>query len=236
MNVTTQIQGRKDDHLLAEKGGRGFPYIAFLDDEGGLIAAQPGRERTVEGFQKTLAGTVQAFLDLRAKARSGDATAQIDFALLEGDLGRITFEEVQQRLGDGKLSDAQTAKLRGVEASAVLAAAVKELQTVRDEEGFLPVGKKVADAYAQGLMPDGTERRQQFLSVAFNYALATKDAALATKALDALKPVIKELAGDDPRVADWIKSQEGKIAALGEAKKEGCGDEGVEEGGGEGGK
>lgn len=209
-----------------------------MDDAGGVIAAQPGRDRTVEGFRKTLAGNVQHFLELRAKATSGDPAAQIDFALLEGDLGRITFDEVQQRLEGKKLSDAQKLQCGGVQAGAVLAGVMKELQSVRDEQGFVPVGKKIADAYAEGLMPNGAERRQQYLSIVFNYALIQKDAAMATKALDAMKPVLKEMVGDDPRLADYFKGLEAKIEALGEAKEEGCGeeDEGIEEGSGEGDK
>jgi hypothetical protein len=232
LHITTHIAGREGDGLLDDKGGRGFPYIVFMDDEGQVIAVQPGRERTVEGFQKTLAGDVKRFMDLRAKALSGDAAAQIDFALLKGELGWVPFEDLKKQLDGKELSDAQRQQLRALEANALLAEVAKELAAAKSDDGFVAPAKRIVDAYAQGLLPSGPERQQQYLSIVFSYALFQKDAALAKKALDALTPVLKQMVGDDPRLAAWIRDQEDKIAALNDAGA--ADDEGIDEGSGEG--
>jgi len=203
-----------------------------MDDEGQVIAVQPGRERTVEGFQKTLAGDVQRFMDLRAKALSGDAAAQVDFTLLKGELGWIPFEDLKKQLDGKELSGAQRQQLGGLQANALLAEVAKELAVAQNGDGFAVPAKKIVDAYAQGLLPSGAERQQQYLGIVFSYGLVQKDAALARKAFDALKPVVKQMVGDDPRLAAWIREQEDKIAALKDASAED--DEGIDEGCGEG--
>ncbi len=234
LNITSHVEGRKDDNLLAEKGGRGFPYIVFMDDAGNVLAKQPDTERTVEGFRKTLAGSVQRFLDLRAKAQAGDAAAQIEFALLEGDMGTIPFEEVQKRLEGKKLSDAQKAQLGELEMGAMIAAVGK----AEGEDASRAAMKKVADAYAAGRMPAAKERQYEFLNILLTYGMAEEDPDLAQKALDALKPVLREMMGTgNKRLEDQISALEDKIADLRAAKEGGKGgDEGIEEGCGEGAK
>ncbi len=204
-----------------------------MDDAGNVIAKQPGSERTVEGFRKTLAEKVQRFLDLRAKAQAGDPAAQIDFALLEGEMGSITFEEVQKRLEGKKLSDAQKAQLSDVELGAMMAA----VGEATDQESAKAAMKKLADAYAAGRMPNSKEGKFEFLNVLVNYGLTAGDPDVAQKALDALKPLLRESMGsNNKRLEDQIRAVEDKIANLRTAKEGGTGedDEGVEEGCGEG--
>lgn len=200
-----------------------------MDDEGGVIAVQG--ERTVAGFEKTLNGKAQRFLDLKAKAASGDAAAQIDFALLEGELGRVPFEDLKKRLAGKKLSDAQTAALGDVELGAMMAV----VQGAQDEATARAGLKVVADAFASGRLPADTQRRQTFLGFTLSYALSTEDAALAQKAFEPLKALIEEEHGkDNEQVKEWVRKVGHKIADLRAASEEQSGsDEGIEEGCGE---
>ncbi len=201
-----------------------------MDEEGSVLATQG--DRTVAGFDATFK-RLQRLFDLRAKARSGDAAAEIDVALLEGDLELIAFDEVQKRLEGKKLSDAQNGLFKDVELSSMMA----EVDKAPDEAAGKAVAKKLADAYAAGRLPATKERKQRFFFILLQYADSEQDADLAQKALDAVKPMLKEEMGDDPRLAAWIQKRQDAIEELRAKKEGGCGgDEGMEEGCGEGGK
>lgn len=225
LNIMTKIEGRKDDNLLGEKGGRSFPYIIFMDETGGVLAV-PG-DRSVEGFQKILGGKVKEFTDLRAKAQSGDAVAQIDFALLEGNLGRISYEDVQKRLEGKKLSDVQKALLGDVELGVLMA----DVGKATDKTSAQTAMKKVAEAYAAGRVPTGSEKKMEFLGIVLQEGLTEEDPDLAQKALDAVKPLYEEAYGkDNPKLQQWLQGVADKISEM-RAAEEGCGEEeGIEEG------
>lgn len=230
INITTRIEGRKDEDLFQKKGGRGFPYIVFLDQGGDLIAKQPGNARTVEGFQKTLDGDVKHFADLQAKAKAGDPAAQVDLALLEGDLGRIPFEEIEQRIAGKELSEAQSAMLVDVELGLLMA----ELDKAKSEDEANASAKKVADSFGAGRIPNDAEKKQRFIQISLSYAVREENPDLAQKAFDALRPLYEAQHGkDNPQLQRWIQQVSDKIAEM-RAATEGCGDdEGMEEGCGE---
>ena len=90
-----------------------------MDAEGSVLVTQGAR--SVAGFEANL-GKLQRLFDARAKAKAGDAAAEIDVALSEGELDMIPFEEVQKRLENKKLTEAQTAMLGEVELGAMVSA------------------------------------------------------------------------------------------------------------------
>ncbi len=73
-HLTTHIDGNPHENLFREKGGSMYPYMAFLDAEGHVLAVQT--ERSVDGFRKTLDGDVAAFRALCEQAAAGDADAR----------------------------------------------------------------------------------------------------------------------------------------------------------------
>ena len=85
-HVTSHVGSDPYQGLLQEKGGGGFPYLAFLDDKGEVIAAHDG-PRTLEAFRST-AGTVREYRDLLEKAESGDAEAKTALFFCRIDLGQ----------------------------------------------------------------------------------------------------------------------------------------------------
>ena len=129
LHVTTRIEGRENEDLLQRKGGSGFPYFAVLDPQGGLIAQHQGA-RTVEGFRETI-GKGREFMDLAAKAASGDEQAIIGFAIREAQLGRIDYAEVQQRTAGLTLTPEQQAQLKSVMAQSVVSEHYEKLAATR---------------------------------------------------------------------------------------------------------
>ena len=51
-HVTSQVPGDKNQDLLQKKGGTGFPFIAFMDSEGNVIAKHEA-SRTAYGWART---------------------------------------------------------------------------------------------------------------------------------------------------------------------------------------
>ncbi len=198
-----------------------------MDEEGTVFATQ--NDRTVAGFEQTLM-RLQRLVDLRAKAKTGDDAAEIDVALLEGDLELLSFDEVQKRLDGKKLSDAQNELLRDVEITSMLNAVVS---AGRDQAAAMAAAKKVTDAYTAGRVPASKGRHQLFYFIVFQSALAEGDPDLAQKALDAVKPLVREMVGNDQSFDAWAREQQEAVEDV-RAKKAAGAEEGVEEGCGEG--
>jgi hypothetical protein len=94
LHITTMIPGEKHGDLLEQKGGYAYPWIVFMDATGDILLEHKG-ERTAEAFGKT--GTeAKAYVALREKAAKGDATAKIDFAILQLTLLKVTVAEADQ--------------------------------------------------------------------------------------------------------------------------------------------
>jgi hypothetical protein len=199
-----------------------------MDEKGDVLVTQGAR--SVAGFEATL-GKLTRLMDLRAKAATGDAGAQIDLALAEGDLDLIPFEEVQKRIEGKKLTDAQKAMLAEVEYGSMIASIYKATDKAAQQE----LAKKIADCFVAGRLPTDAGRKQAFYQVTLSYAMNEGDPDLAQKALDVLRPMLEQEHGkDNPQLQNSFRRVEDKIAEMREAQKEGCGaDEGIEEGCGE---
>lgn len=72
-HVTTDLLEDRWPDLLSEKGGTGWPHVAFLDAEGEVLLPHKGPD-TVEGFAKS-AADARTYLAARAAAAGGDRTA-----------------------------------------------------------------------------------------------------------------------------------------------------------------
>lgn len=108
-HITTRVPGDPDQGLLYDKGGRGFPTLAFLDAEGRMVARQG--QRTVDGFDETLQGAVQDFFALEKRAKS-DPAARDEFLKRQVELGQIDdFAKMRKRIEASKLSDGDKAGL-----------------------------------------------------------------------------------------------------------------------------
>lgn len=198
LHVTTQIPGRANDDMLGKVGGRGFPHLCVLDADGSVLATHTG-DRSAPGFAKT-AGKAMEYVDLRKKAESGDQAARIDFAILRGEMGKLTVAELHAELAPlGKLSPAQEKALGGVLANAQF-----------DEIQRTAVGEKCAGMLAKGHIPADEQKRGSFWMQIMEYADFRKDAALYEQALEGAKAIY----GGNPQAAGFFKTKEARLAEL----------------------
>jgi len=93
---TSQVEDEPYPKLLSEKGGRGFPYVAFLDAEGEVITPQGYDKLTVKGFHETLA-KVNDFIRLEKLAQDGDKSAETPLFIAKVKLGRFNFAEASKQ-------------------------------------------------------------------------------------------------------------------------------------------
>ena len=73
-HVTSRVPTDSHQELLHEKGGHGFPYIVFMDAEGGVLAEPDGR--TIEAYRKTGAECAE-LVKMKAEAEKGDPRARV---------------------------------------------------------------------------------------------------------------------------------------------------------------
>jgi hypothetical protein len=194
--------------LLSEKGGRGFPYLVYLDAEGGVLGSPKGR--TVKAFEDGLADAkkeVARLAELRKKAASGDAEAVA--LLLESELktGRVTFADGQKRRAAMKNLSPETAQK--------LDAALTELEVrgvmsgLKSREDLPKAAEQFRAMVAAGRTPTG-ENAGTFWNVLFSDAEMRKDVDAATAALEGMKKV----SGTDQRSAMVLKNMETRIAKM----------------------
>ena len=211
-NITSHVPADKDQDLLEQKGGEGFPYLIFMDSKGNVLAKHED-QRDAEGFART-GKKATAFLELKAKADKGDKAAQIDVAIAQLELGHITSEEARKKLsGLGTISKAQQAKMDAL----LVAAEVREtLKSVTEEKGTqLAAGKKFLDMRKAGkAAPEGDEA-QGFWILIMIYAEEQKDAGTFSDALKALKA---KYAGN-PQAAEFFREKEATLKKLQDGKK-----------------
>lgn len=86
----------KYGRLRQDKGLVGLPSLAFLDADGEVLVQVPVRERTVEGFQRTLRRS-QEYVRLRAAAAAGDHDAAARFLLMQLEEHRLADSDARAR-------------------------------------------------------------------------------------------------------------------------------------------
>ncbi len=182
-HITTQIKDKQYDNLLGQKGGRGFPYFAFLDAEGNVIAKHNG-ERNAEGFGASAKQAV-AFVELRTKADGGDKTAKVEFFMKAVEIGYFTRVDAEKRAKEmTDLTDEQKKKvdqaLVGFEVQDIAAA-------VKDDATKIEAGKKFAEMKKAGRVPTGEQDIQPFNIFIMDYAYSIKNATLFEECYGVLK-------------------------------------------------
>ena len=203
-HVTSKVDDEKYPKLLSEKGGTGFPFLAWLDADGNVVAKQG--DRSVAGFQKTLA-SCQSFLALEKKAKDGDKSVAADLLMARIDMGQVNFDQAKEQMAAlGKLDAGKQKQfeglLLGLEVDSMMA-------SVRAQPQAVEVGKKFAAMQAAGRIPTGKSART-FYSMIMTAMEADKDAKGFEKALDAFK----KLTADEPnakRIHDQFDQRLAKL-------------------------
>ena len=215
-HITSRIEGAKHANLLSEKGGRGFPHIVFMDENGDVLAKHSG-PRTADGFMASQE-KVTAYLELKAKAESGDASAKFDFLMARIGLGNVTLAEVKKETADMELDEAQKAKLAAV----MVDFEVNEIGSkVRSRDQAVKAGAAFAAMLKEGRIPSDpkAETFLRFMAFTMLHAEGSGDAALFEKALGHMK----EHHAGNPRLKRFLDQGDQRLAKM----KAGGGDKGA---------
>jgi len=202
LHVTTRIEGRKNDDLLSEKGLRGFPSFVFMNPSGTKLAEQAG-PMSLAQFKEMAAGPVQEYLDLKAKAASGDEQAIIELTLKEAEMGSIPdAETLDSRLTGIELTEAQKAKVESLKTDLKIDALFRKARALAktDRAGAGEMwGSGVAKILKEGGKPS-KKHAARFYDTAFRHGLQNGDLDLASKAYKGLNEALK----DEPRAAQFL--------------------------------
>ena len=211
-HVTTMIPGEKHGDLLEAKGGNAFPFLAFLDSEGNVIAVH-NEDRTAAEFAKT-GEKAKAYVAAKAKADQGDASAKIDFITLQLSMGQLKLEEARKKLKEaGVPTKEQQAKFDGE----VLNAMVMEMaKGVEDEAGLKAVGKKFYEMHKAGKPgPTSGPAIQAFYILSLGAADDLKD----VETFEALLKILRAKFGDLDGARLFFQAKEKRLAELKAEKK-----------------
>jgi hypothetical protein len=194
LHITTRIEGRKDEGLFSEVGGRGFPSFFVLDAEGNVLA-QHQKARTAEGFAETM-NEAQEFIDLRKKAEAGDAAAKIDYLFARVRMGQLSADEMKAEAKSLNMSDEQRKTFRALVANSMM-----------DEVQTKAVGKAFLEMEKEGYIPDDPRKRPNFYNSIFQYASLIEDVALMERSFKGLEDALR----DEPRAAAYLNSLRDKV-------------------------
>jgi hypothetical protein len=191
--VTTLIDGRENDRLLSDLAERPvFPSTLFLDPEGEVVArilgAAPLSHFVAAGEQAI------ALLGSRRRVAAGEEGAEVDLALIEGEMGIATHEETVERLEDVELSGEQRRRLRGVRANEVARDMHAVLQGGRGPQAVAAARKEFLALHAEGLAPTDPVLEAVFWGVLGDYASEQGDRKLLEASIARLAALSE---GDD---------------------------------------
>lgn len=181
-HVTTRIEGRENDGMLRDVGGRGFPTIAFLDSEGDLIGKHNGG-RDAAGFNATLAAveSLQAALD---RVDKGDVAAAADVLIAEIKLGAYDYDgAVAARKELEKVSKEQEKALEGLMIDLEFSTLIRSQRSI----GAAAFQEKVLEMVEKNRIPTGDRSWSFWYQGVFPAAVANSDGKLARRALDILE-------------------------------------------------
>lgn len=209
LHVTSHVESDPHQDLLREKGGNGFPYLAWMDADGDVLAQQG--DRTVEGFQKTY-DALQSYLKAKATVEGGDAKAKADLFLASLELGKLSADEARKQMADLSLSKEQKTK---AEQSISDLEVMEAARSMRSPDQQAEAGKKFAAMLKQGYQPGSKNVAGTFWSAIMTYAEQENDAKLFAKALAVLQ---KEF-GDQPSAKRFLDAAKERLEKLKKAGK-----------------
>ena len=144
LHVTSRVGGRKDDRLLAEIGGRGFPTMVVMNHAGEVLA-KPA-ERSLSGFKAAVAAAAAAGAQMiEAKRRDPVGAAAQEF-LRKLEIGTLV---------DPVANRAMYLKCRG---------AMTQAQRDKAEKGLVSIELQAALSTAMSAKP-GVERDRAILAM-----------------------------------------------------------------------
>ena len=202
-HITSHVAGEPHPDLLREKGGTDFPYIAFLDADGNVLAKE--RQRTAGGFRST-AATIARMRTLAPEAAASNiAAAELLAAQLK--LGAITIADAQQRAHS--LSEVPAAARQHLEQALIDAEADALITQSPGKAATDAASERLLGMLADHRIPTGETARLFFTRVLFA-AGERHDAAAYRLALAGLKQQI----GADRRFVRTIEAYDQHLVQM----------------------
>lgn len=189
--------------MLREKGGRGFPYLVFMNDAGEVLAKQS--ERTVAGFKKSQGAlSVLTKLDKPNLLKDKSVAAAVYIARLE--LGKFQLSEATAKAKNLRLDQKQktifSREITNLEVADLYAKA-------RANRAYANLGQKFVDMKKAGKIPTGSWSRN-FWSQIMNHAQTKRDAKLYEESYGRYKTIL----GADKRYQRLFDRYDAVLEAL----------------------
>ena len=206
LNITTHIEGRAHEDLLAEVGGRGFPTMKYMDADGNVLGEPSGRD--VAAFESTLSA-IEAVFALEKRIEAGEEGLEVDLFLAKLDMGSYKYEAAKRKFESlEKLTDEQkkmiAAKLVNLEVEDLL-------NGLTSDDDVPAVAKRFKEMLDAGTIPTG-DMGGMFWNILAYQAEKDKDSKMMLKAIDALAiqfegdaGALEWLDGKRTMVAEWEK-------------------------------
>lgn len=182
-HITSRVEDDKYQNLLSEKGGMGFPYLAYMDADGNVIAKPGGR--SVQAFEATLSGAVVEFQQLKDAAADGDEEAQRNLFVKQVEFQHFaSVDDARKAMAKVKgLSDEQSKRIESMLTDQEFGAI---LSSVRSLNEAAAAGKKALPMLKAGRIPGGNNSLYFWLFIG-KHAEAEKDAELLKRAISELE-------------------------------------------------
>ncbi len=210
LHVTSWVFTDKHHDLFSDRGGVGFPYLAFLDEKGGILAVHRDAQ-TIEALQAS-AAAAKKMLERRVEAEAGNIDAVIDVYIQRMRMEGMSFREANSMyaaIADA-LSVEQDREVRQLLVNREVAHRLNELRRkYPGQRGDFR--KEVAMATVQLFQADKVptnDLARHYFAALFGAAEATKNRKLFAAALS----VLESKFGDDPRFARTIERQKAVLA------------------------
>lgn len=184
MHITSHIKGEKYPNLLSEKGGGGFPHLAFLDESGNVLAKP--KQRSVAGFTETLKTKVPEFFALKKKAAKGGKAAKATFLMKRFELGHLDAAAMTAAIGEGTILNESQIKLISGKLAEKRVSEITRGVNFRDESTFGPIAKKLLALEKKEGLPPGRGGMNAWYII-MGDAYQRKDAKGFERALNAMK-------------------------------------------------
>ena len=201
LHNTSQVDGEPYSSLLNQKGGRGFPYLVFMDETGDVLATPAGR--SVDGFNETFE-VLDDWRTMKAKFEAGDEKVATDLLLIELQLGQIEFPEAKTRreaLQKVSRREARTLDegLTNIELRYIL----------KESKDPLAAAPKLREMNDAGRIPTGRDG-VDFFDALLKYASSQKDARMFQKTLVDMKRRYMR----DRTLKNYLEAQDVELARL----------------------
>lgn len=211
LHVTSRVEGDKYQKLASQRGSVGFPYLAFLDANGDLLAGRVARDVKSFEFSLNKALEVRKELDdLARKSAAGDKEAEKLLFFEKAELLHYSPPEARRAMEGLELSEDERKRAEGALVVLEIREAISLLTP--DEKTRIAAGSRFAGMKRAGRLPLDPKKSEwrYFYSFIMVYAESEKDAPLFEEALE----TYKKQYGSNRLQQNWIRSKEAKLAKL----------------------